>query len=101
VGLKATIKLLNGFKEALVVRVANLPAGVHAAEVAVPEKGGEVEIKLQAATNAPAGNQAIQVGVWTKAEAANVKLAQASLRGENKRGSSLRDDTSLIWLTVK
>ena len=101
VSLKATIKLLNGFKEALVVRVANLPAGVHAAEVAVPEKGGEVEIKLQAATNAPAGNQAIQIGVWTKAEAANVKFAQAPLRGENKRGSSLRDDTSLIWLTVK
>lgn len=101
VSLKATIKLLNGFKEALVVRVANLPAGVHAAEVAVPEKGGEVEIKLQAATNAPAGNQAIQIGVWAKAEAANVKFAKAPLRGENKRGSSLRDDTSLIWLTVK
>lgn len=101
VSLKATIKPLNGFKEPLVARVANLPAGVHAAEVAVPEKGGEVEIKLLAAANAPAGSQAIQIGVWTKAEAANVKFAKAPLRGENKRGSSLLDDTSLIWLTVK
>jgi len=101
VSLKATIKPLNGFKEPLVARVANLPAGVHAAEVAVPEKGGEVEIKLQAAANVPAGSQAIQIGVWTKAEAANVKFAKAPLRGENKRGSSLLDETSLIWLTVK
>lgn len=101
VSVKATVKLLNGFKEPLVARVANLPAGVHAAEVVVPEKGGEVEIKLQAAANASLANQAIQIGVWTKSDPANVKYAKGPLRGENRRGSSLLDDASLIWLTVK
>jgi hypothetical protein len=101
VSVKTTVKMLNVFKEPLVVRVANLPPGVHAAEVPVPEKGGEVEIKLQAASNAPPGGQAIQIGVWTKAEAAGMQTAKGPLRGESLRGTSLLDGSSQIWLTVK
>ncbi len=101
VSVKATVKLLNGFKEPLLVRVANLPAGVHATEVSVPEKGGEVEIKLQAATNAASGGQAISITAWTKAEAAVMQTAKGSLRGESLRGTSLLDSSFQIWLTVK
>lgn len=101
VSVKATVKLLNGFKEPLVTRVANLPAGVFAADVSVPEKGGEVEIKLQAAANAAPSSQAISISVWTKAEAAVMQTAKGPLRGESLRGTSLVDSSSQIWLTVK
>lgn len=101
VSLKATVRLLNGFKEPLVARVANLPPGVAAPEVAVPEKGGEVEVKLHAASNAPRAGQPVQVEIWTKSQPFSSKPAAAQLRGENKRGTSLLDETSQVWLTVK
>lgn len=101
ISLKATVKLLNGFKEPLIARVANLPPGVAAPEVVVPEKGGEVEIKLQAATNAPRGAQPVQVEIWSKNAPFVSRAAIAPLRGENKRGTSPLDDTSQVWLTVK
>lgn len=99
--LKVNVKLQNGFKDPLIARVANLPPGVHAAEVPVPEKGGDVEVKLQAATNASLCGQAIRLEVWTKNEPVLAKSAAAGLRGENKRGSALLDDTTQVWLTVK
>lgn len=99
--LKATVKLLNSFKGPLIARVANLPSGVSAAEVTVPEKGGEVEIKLQAATNAMKSGQALQIEIWTKDAPILSKPAAAPLRGENKRGTSQLDDTTQLWLTVK
>jgi hypothetical protein len=99
--LKATVKLLNSFKGPLIARVANLPSGVSAAEVAVPEKGGEVEIKLQAATNAVKSGQALQIEIWTKDAPIVSKPATAPLRGENKRGSSQLDETNQVWLTVR
>lgn len=99
--LKVTAKLLNSFKGPLIARVANLPSGVSAAEVAVPEKGGEVEIKLQAATNAAKSGQALQIEIWTKDAPIVSKPATAPLRGENKRGSSQLDETNQVWLTVR
>jgi hypothetical protein len=99
--LKASVKLLNGFKEPLVARVANLPAGVAAPEVAVPEKGGEVEIKLHAASNALRAGQPVQLEIWTKGQPFSSQPAAAPLRGENRRGTSPLDETSQVWLTVK
>ena len=99
--LKVGIKLLNGFKEALVLRAAGLPPGVHAAEVAVPEKGGDVEIQFQAAANAPGGVQAVTLAAWTRTEPARQYPAEYPLRGENGRGTSLLDRAQAVWLTVK
>ncbi len=100
ISLKVNVKPLNGFKDPLVVRVSGLPVGVHAPEVAVPEKGGEVEVKLIAATNAAPSGQVIQVSVWTKAEPGLHQQAKGSLRGESLRGTSLLDSTAQLWLTV-
>ena len=100
ISLKVTVKLLNGFKDPLVVRVSGLPAGVHAPEVAVPEKGGEVEVKLTAASNAMPSGQLIQVSVWTKAEPGLHQQAKGPLRGESLRGTSLLDSTPQFWLAV-
>ena len=99
--LKLTVKRLNGHKEPLLVRVAGLPAGVHAAEVAVPEKGGEVELKLQAAANAPAGGAVVRLQVWSAGEAARVLPVLAPLRGEDRRGTSLLDHAETLWLQVR
>lgn len=100
--VKVGIKPLNGFKGPFVARVAGLPAGVHAADVPVPEKGGDVEIKLQAAANAQASTSPLQVQVWTlPAEAATAFTADYPLRGEDARGTSLLDRASWLWLQVK
>ncbi len=101
VSVKATVKPVKGSKEAYVLRLSNLPAGVFADAVEVPEKGGEVELKLQAATNAPPANQPLRIELWTKAAPFTSKPASGALRGENKRGTSLLDETSEVWLTVK
>jgi hypothetical protein len=100
ISLKVNVKPLNGFKDPLVVRVSGLPVGVHAPEVAVPEKGGEVEVKLIVAANAAPSGQVIQVSVWTKAEPWPHQQAKAPLRGESLRGTSLLDSTAQLWLTV-
>lgn len=100
VSVKATIKRINGHKEPLVVRASNLPVGVHAEDVEVPEKGGEVELKLVAAGNAEPSQQPIQIAVWSKEEAPKVYPALAPLRGENLRGTSLLDHTTDLWMTV-
>jgi hypothetical protein len=99
--VKLTVKLLNGLKGPLIARVSGLPAGVHAADITVPEKGGEVEVKLVAASNAPAATRPITFQVWTAAEPATQITADYPLRSENVRGTTLRDRASSLWLTVK
>lgn len=101
VSLKLKIAFRNGYKEALVARVEQAPAGVFAAEVPIPEKGGEVEIKLQAAANAPPASLPIHVSLWTKTEPPRTQKVSGLLRGELLRGTSLADRSSVIWLTVK
>lgn len=99
--VKLTVKRLNGHKEPLIVRVAGLPAGVQAAEVAVPEKGGEVELKLQAAANAPAGGSIVRLQVWSAGDSPRVQPVLAPLRGEDRRGTSLLDHAETLWLQVR
>ncbi len=99
--VKLTVKRLNGHKESLVARVAGLPAGVQAAEVAVPEKGGEVELKLQAAANAPTGGALVRLELWSAGESPRVMPVLAPLRGEDRRGTSLLDHAETLWLQVR
>ncbi len=101
VGVKINVKPLLGFKGPLVARVSGLPAGVHAADVAVPVKGGDIEIKLQAASNAPAATQPITFQVWTTAEPATQVTADYPLHGEEVRGTTLKDRASWLWLRVR
>jgi hypothetical protein len=101
VSLKATFKFRNGFKGPLAVRLGNLPTGVFCAETSVPEKGGEVELKIQAAANAGAANQPINVTIWDKSDPPKFQRVEGPLRGEAVRGTSLRDSGPTIWLTVK
>ena len=101
ISLKANFKFRNGFKGPLAVRLGNLPTGVFCAETPVPEKGGDVELKIQAAANAAAASQPITVTLWDKSEPPKFERVEGPLRGETLRGTSLRDSDSIIWLTVK
>lgn len=99
---KLTVKPLNGFKAPLIARVSGLPIGVQAADVPVPEKGGDIDIKLQAASNAPRSTQPITFQVWTTQEPLIQVTAGYPLRITDEiRGTSLLDRASWLWLEVR
>lgn len=98
--LKAKATVTNGWNTPLLVRVSGLPEGVYAAEVPVPEKGGEFEIPFTTASNAPVGTTQILFSVWTKASPPTFVSTAYPLRGESKRGDSLSDMARDVWLTV-
>ncbi len=97
---KAKVALANGWKDPLVARIQGLPEGVFAADVPVPEKGGEFDIVLNAAVNATPGTSPAVVSVWTKASPPIVASAQYPVRGDTMRGSSDTDFRREIWVTV-
>jgi hypothetical protein len=100
VNLKAKATFSNGWKEPLVLRLAGLPEGVFAAEVAVPEKGGDFDIPLQAAANAASATSLVSASVWTKATPPTLLGAAYPLRGELRRGVSQSDFARDLWVTV-
>lgn len=98
--LKAKAVFANGFKEPLVLRVSGLPEGVWAPEVAVPEKGGDIDITLHAATNAPPATARIWVAAWTKATPPVFTGSAYSLRADTQRGHSQSDRADDLWLNT-
>lgn len=97
---KVKVTLGGGWKEPVVLRVGGLPEGVSAAEVGVPEKGGEVEVTLQAAENAPISTTLAHVSIWTKNAPFRFIPAQFALRGDLQRGASDSDWASEFWVSV-
>jgi hypothetical protein len=98
--LKVKVALANGWKEALVARVHGLPQGVFAAETPVPEKGGEFDVVLSAASNASQETAPAFVSVWTKTSPPSVTFAQYPVRGDTMRGNSDTDFRREIWVSV-
>lgn len=98
--LKVKVLFSNGWKEPVVLRMSGLPEGVFAPEVAVPEKGGEVEISLQAAVNAPAGTAIARLAGWTKSDPPRAVFGHYSSRGDLQRGHSDSDSSRDLWITV-
>ena len=98
--LKAKATFSNGWKEPLVLRLAGLPEGVFAPEVAVPEKGGDFDITLHAASNAPAATAVAWAAIWTNATPPALQGAVYPLRGELRRGTSQSDFARDLWVTV-
>lgn len=98
--ITAKVALLDGWKEPLVGRIHGLPAGVYAAESAVPEKGGDVEFVLYAAANAPVGSSAATISVWTKADPPEFVSASYSVRADLRRGHSQSDFATDLWVSV-
>lgn len=99
--VKLNVKRSKDHKQPLVLRVEGLPEDVHAEEAEVPEKGGDVEIELTAAADAVSSNQPVAFMVVGKEDGGEVHIATAKLRGDLARGTSILDETSRLWLTVK
>jgi hypothetical protein len=86
----------------LAVGVDGLPPGVSAAPVAVPEKGGEVKLKLEAAADAAASSGSISVWIAPQGSPEGSRaLCQFELKGAfADAGDLLINQTELGWLTV-
>lgn len=98
--LKVTVKRPSGFKAPLKLRAAQLPRGVFAAEVPIPEKGGEVSVVLQAAVNAPAGGGPVVLEAWSADAAPLAITARFLFRADTQRGVSAVDDLDFVWVGV-
>ena len=59
--MKVTLKRVNGFKSKLQLAAKNLPEGVSAPDVEVPEKAGEVTLKIAAEAEAKPASQPLHL----------------------------------------
>lgn len=104
--VKATIKSSNGFKAQLKLAAKNLPAGVAAEEINVPEKGGDVTLKLTAETSATAASRPIQLILReVESGAEHPVIFSMITTGENNgvpQGYTelVINSTDQLWLTV-
>lgn len=104
--IKATVKGANGFKAKLKLAARNLPEGISAEDADVPEKGGEITLKLTAVASAVAANQPIQI-VLREVESGTEHPVIFSMvtTGENNgvpQGYTelVINSTDQLWLTV-
>jgi hypothetical protein len=104
--IKTTIKFANGFKAKLHLAAKNLPAGVTAPEVEVPEKGGEATLKISAAADAPAAGQPVRLVLReTESGSEHPVIYPMTTTGENNgvpQGYTelVINSTDQLWLTV-
>lgn len=104
--VKASVKRAKDFKSKLKFTAKNLPDGVTAPEVDVPDKDGELTLKLTAAPEAKAASQPFQL-VLREVESGTEHPARFFLTktGEDNgvpQGYSelVIDSTDQLWLTV-
>lgn len=104
--LKFTVKLLNGAKGKFTAAVGGLPEGVAAENLAVPEQGGEVTIKLAVAADAKPFQGPIRIEIKESASgkvfrAAN-ELVTAGVDNGVPNGFNhlLLESIEQLWLTV-
>ncbi len=104
--LKVAVKLLNGFKAKLQVSAKQLPEGIAAPEVDVPEKGGDVVLKFTAAPEAPPASVPFQL-VLRETETGKERSIRHSLTTSSEdngvpQGYStlVIDSADQLWLTV-
>ena len=101
--IKTTVTRLQGHKENLIFSLPGLPAGITlTAPGTVPEKGGEVVLKLEAKADAPAFSGAVRVLVTEKkAEGKGAeKTAVFSFKDDNYRGPYSVNEVADVWLTL-
>ncbi len=104
--VKATVKRTNGFKTKLVLAAKALPEGVSAPEVEVPEKDGEVTLKITAEAGAAPSGQPFQLVLREVESGAEHPVsyfmtAVGETNGVTQGYTKLViDSTDMVWLTV-
>jgi hypothetical protein len=104
--LKVTVKRLHGSKSKLTVSAKDLPEGLGVESVEVPEKDGDVTLKLIASPEAKPSSAPIQL-IVTEAESGTerrviAELISSGLNNGVPQGFSRLaiDSTDQLWLTV-
>jgi hypothetical protein len=104
--LKITVKRLHGFKEKLTLSARGLPDGLDVDPMDVPEKGGDVSLKLVASPDTKPFTGPIQI-VATEKESGSEHHASADLTSSTVNngvpGGFTKlaiESTDQIWLTV-
>lgn len=103
--IKATVTRTFGHKENLLFTIPGLPPGITlTAPETIPEKGGEVTLKLEAKADAPAAALALRVVAEEKEAAGDKKglkkTAVFSFKDDKYRGPYALDEIEEIWLTL-
>lgn len=102
--VKLTVTRSHGHAAKLTAAFGDLPTGVSAAPVEVPEKGGDVTLQLIATTNAPAVTSPLRVVVRGEAgeRAATYELVTAGENNGVPQGfrELVIPRTEQLWLTV-
>ena len=104
--VKVTVKRTNGFKTKLVMAAKGLPEGVSAPEVEVPEKDGDVTLKINAEAGAASTGQPFQVVLREVESGAEHPVSYfMTAVGENNGVTQgytklVIDSTDALWLTV-
>ncbi len=101
VEVKLNVKPSGTFTGKIQARATQLPAGVTAADVEVPAKGGDVKLTLKAAADAAATQAPFAVEIISSApDAAQTVLATYSIPFTEPRGALLITTDTRPWLTV-
>jgi len=101
--IKTTVKRVNGLKSKLQLAAKNLPEGVSSVAVDVPEKGGEVTLKIVATDGAASASQPFQLVVReTESGAEHAVPHLMTTTGENTQGYTalVINSTDQLWVTV-
>lgn len=102
---KVAVKRMNGFKAKLKLAAKNLPEGLSAAEVDVPDKDGELTLKFTATPEAKAASQPIQLVLREEGGAEHTARFFLTRTGEDNGvpqgyNTLVIDSTDQLWLTV-
>ncbi len=104
--IKVTVKPVHGFQKKLNLAAKNLPAGVPAAEVEVPDKGGEVKLVLTTESSAARAGLPFSLVLREVEGGAEHPVNYALASGGEDNGVPqgyprlLINTTDQLWLTV-
>jgi hypothetical protein len=104
--LKLNLKRLRGFTNELVATLTNIPEGVKAEPLTLPQKDGEAILKLVAATNAPPHNGPFHLTISDQNTKKERSIAfELTGRSEDNGvpggySTLLVESTDDLWLTV-
>ncbi len=103
---KVTVKRTNGFKAKLQLAAKNLPEGVSAPLVDVPEKGGEVTFKVAAEAEAKPASQPLQLILRETESSTEYPVRFMMITTSENNGvpagytELVIDSTDQLWLAV-
>ena len=98
---KIKLERLNGHKNPLTVSILGLPEGLELAEPKIPEKTGDLELKLTATPTCAAWQGAIRIRISETGGAdPQIRDAFFTFQASESRGDYLLNETSNFWLTV-